>query len=352
MRKIYSLLLLFPYLFSCNNASHDQGAKTLSDSVSTPAKQLSLPWGMERIVTATFPAKWKNEPVDDQAAGFSLANTKSDDYNTLFYFIQHYYDAQYDSLKTSGIKRFTKPLLPFTDPVSYDPEVSLTARLWSDKNYEVTAYKDGGKFNKQPAGVDAKSTLNYLYLVTERNGKHLDSLLIFYSERDPVLSRRQYFFIDKKKNIHVYRFRVDEGETSLLETKAYKIGPDGKFIAGPDNRSVAAEATDLSRWKGVYTIEVNGEETTAGTSNTRWTIDIGNNAVQVRSVTFHDPILCNGAYRAVEHAGRLELYYNGDDTSCRKASADFVMKKENGKFYAQGPFGEANVGQWLELSGN
>jgi hypothetical protein len=89
----------------------------------------------------------------------------------------------------------------------------------------VIVYKDGGKFNNQPAGGDAKSTLNYLYLVTEKNGKHLDSLLIFYSERDPVLSRRQYFFIDKQKNIHVYRFQVDEEETSLLETKTYKIGP-------------------------------------------------------------------------------------------------------------------------------
>lgn len=351
MRKIYSLLLLIPSIFSCNNASHDRGAKNLLHSVAPPAKQLSLPWGMERMATTTFPAKWNNEPIDDQAAGFSLANTKSDDYNTLFYFIQQYYDAQYDSLKAGGRKHFTKPLLPFTDAVSYDPEVSQAEKLWSNKNYAVTVYKDGGKFSEQPAGGDGKSTLNYMYLVTEKSGKRLDSLLIFYSEPDPVLSRRQYYFIDKQKNIHLYRFQVEEEESALQETKSYKISPEGKFIVGPNTRPIAAEAPDLSRWKGIYTVGVEGEETAAGTSNTRWTIDIGDNAVQVSSVTYHDPILCNGAYRAVEHAGKLELYYDGDDSSCRKATANFIIKKEHGKFYAQGPFGEANVGQWLELSG-
>ncbi|RVU01206.1 hypothetical protein EOD41_04365 [Mucilaginibacter limnophilus] len=352
MRKFRYLLLLIPYFFSCGNSNKQQGNSDTSKNLIVNQQKLpklSLPLGMELLSTIDFPEKWTNRPVDDQAEGFLLSNVKSDDYNNLFYFVQKHYNKLYDSLEVNGAMYKSKPVLPFADPVRFDPMISAAALVWEEKNYSVVLYKDSGKYNDQPAGSETGSTINYMYLVTEHDGERLDSLLLYYTERDPIFSRRQYYLVDREKVIHLYRFQAEEDETSLQETKTYHINANGKFVESSQKETMTKKKTNLSAWKGTYTAFIEGEMTTSGTSSTKWTINIENNAVNVSSITFHEPILCNGQYRAVERAGKLELFYDGDEAGCKTSAPNFILKKENGRIYAHGPFGESNVGQWIEL---
>ncbi|MCJ7934536.1 MAG: hypothetical protein MUW56_13125 [Chryseobacterium sp.] len=105
-----------------------------------------------------------------------------------------------------------------------------------------------------------------------------------------------------------------------------------------------------SKFQGEFSSTVETEETTSGTASITYHFSIKNDVAILTTTTYHEPIRCNGNYKALENNGILELYYSGDEESCKSKNAKFKIKRENNKFYIQGLGGEATFNEWIELS--
>ena len=57
---------------------------------------------------------------------------------------------------------------------------------------------------------------------------------------------------------------------------------------------------------------------------------------------------CEGEYKVIEKNNQLELFYAGTVDNCKQNEANFIIKKENNKFYIKGTdFYKEN--KWLLL---
>ncbi|VFA43394.1 hypothetical protein [Chryseobacterium indologenes] len=124
------------------------------------------------------------------------------------------------------------------------------------------------------------------------------------------------------------------------ENKKYKI----KESATENIKSLDA------KFQGEFSSTVETEETTSGTASITYHFNIKNDIAVLTTKTYHEPIRCNGNYKAVENNGILELFYAGDEESCQSKKSKFKIKLENKKYYLQGLGGEATFNEWIELT--
>lgn len=103
------------------------------------------------------------------------------------------------------------------------------------------------------------------------------------------------------------------------------------------------------KYIGTFSVGVETEATTTGMASIEYTFTITNESVQLETNTYHEPIRCNGTYKALEKENILELYYTGDEEFCDTESPMFFLKEKRGKLYAQGLGGEGTYHDWIKL---
>lgn len=103
------------------------------------------------------------------------------------------------------------------------------------------------------------------------------------------------------------------------------------------------------KYIGTFSVGVETEATTMGMASIEYTFTITNESIQLETNTYHEPIRCNGTYKAVEKENVLELYYTGDEEFCDTESPMFFLKEKKGKLYAQGLGGERTYSDWIKL---
>ncbi len=84
-----------------------------------------------------------------------------------------------------------------------------------------------------------------------------------------------------------------------------------------------------SKFQGEFSSTVETEETTSGTASITYHFDIKNDIAVLTTKTYHEPIRCNGNYKAVENNGILELFYAGDEESCQSKNSKSSWKTKN-----------------------
>lgn len=104
-----------------------------------------------------------------------------------------------------------------------------------------------------------------------------------------------------------------------------------------------------SKYIGTFSIYLETEETMTGMASIDYTFSITNEFIQLKTNTYHQPILCNGTYKAVEKNHILELYYIGKDEFCDTVNPMFFLREEGGELYAKGLGGEGTYHNWIEL---
>lgn len=104
------------------------------------------------------------------------------------------------------------------------------------------------------------------------------------------------------------------------------------------------------KFQGEFSAAVETEETTSGMANITYHFVIKNDVAVLTTSTYHEPIRCNGDYKAIANNDILELYYSGNEENCKSQNANFKIKKENNSYFVQGLGGEATFNEWIELS--
>jgi hypothetical protein len=96
------------------------------------------------------------------------------------------------------------------------------------------------------------------------------------------------------------------------------------------------------KFQGEFSAAVETEETTSGMANITYHFVIKNDVAVLTTSTYHEPIRCNGDYKAIANNDMLELYYSGNEENCKSQNANFKIKNENNTYFVQGLGGEAN----------
>lgn len=228
-------IVFFSLLNSCQNSSTNQALQI--SSLNLPYSQqeredCKLPLGMEKLVTIRFPQMWKNRPINDRDPNFTPESVPSEDFPANFYFVSKYYTAFYDSLHANAgksiasVPRTAMQIQP--DFHKTDTTSLLSDTLCSKGNDLIILYKDKGKFNGLGYGEN-HAVVNYLSLVSVREGKISDVLTLYYEEKDAFVSNRRFFFIDERMTVHLFDFRIEESETFFLGEHSYSLDDNGKF---------------------------------------------------------------------------------------------------------------------------
>ncbi|AZA81929.1 hypothetical protein C1637_24700 [Chryseobacterium lactis] len=127
-----------------------------------------------------------------------------------------------------------------------------------------------------------------------------------------------------------------------------KTHDENKKYTSNDSSTESIKPSD-SKFQGEFSSTVETDETTSGTGSITYHFIIKNDTAVLTTTTYHEPIRCNGNYKAVENNGILELFYAGNEESCQSKTAKFKIKHENNKYYIQGLGGEATFNEWIEL---
>jgi len=250
MKGIYSIIVIV-ILCCCSN----QNNKELSllnqyDSISTSI-------GMKKLVEISFPKIWYNKPVNDQIENFNLENTSKENSNQLFYFVNKYYNDLYNEL--NPIRNESLPSVPefkfgYTSGFhKIDSTVNPVRSYSLSDSLLVVLYKDGGRYNSLDYN-EKHSIVRYVILYTFFNHKKVDSLTIFYDEKNPIESHYRYFYVSNKE-INTFDFFSNELQTQMLIEKKFVISDYGKIALSKTaiNNNVASDDNALpEKWRGEY----------------------------------------------------------------------------------------------------
>lgn len=101
---------------------------------------------------------------------------------------------------------------------------------------------------------------------------------------------------------------------------------------------------------GKFNRSVETEETSSGTASITYYFTITKGKVKLKTVTYQEPIICNGEYIAKEKGNILEVFYHGEEKNCLSKKPTFLIKRENNKYFIKGLGGEGSINIWLQLN--
>lgn len=248
MRILY-LIIIIAILCCCSAKSNQEPSfSTQNDSISTSI-------GMYQLLEISFPIKWINKPVDDKIENFSLENTSKENFNQLFYFVKKYYSDFYN--ESNPIKKekvLSVPEFGFEYKSGFHKIDSITNLVKSysiNDSLIICLYKDGGRYNLLNYN-EKYSIVRYMILYTFLNQKKVDSLIVFYDEKNPIESHCRYFYINGNE-INTFDFFNDELKTQMLIEKKFTISNYGKILNSEveDNDTSFNDALSKN-WKGEF----------------------------------------------------------------------------------------------------
>lgn len=123
------------------------------------------------------------------------------------------------------------------------------------------------------------------------------------------------------------------------ELKKEKIADDYK----------TEKTANSQKYIGNFSVTIETEATTSGIASITYTFSINGKEVLLEKTTYQEPINCIGKYTAIEKNNILELYYVGDEESCKTEDPNFKLKKEGNKFFMKGLGGEGTFNEWIEI---
>jgi hypothetical protein len=164
--------------------------------------------------------------------------------------------------------------------------------------------------------------------------KRIDNTLEFTFRTDSL-----WIYDDSEKKIAADDIKF------VYESGALKIRKTIKDVAASESQPIS------DSWIGNYEVSVTTEPTTNGMASISYFISIKKDEAYIKTVTYHEPILCNGKYLVKENEKReLVLTYLGDENYCVNDNKEsFKIKKENLTYYILGIGGEETNNEWIEL---
>ena len=218
MKKIV-LLLVFLSVFSCNRSiSQVNSIKSLNKS-----SIVNLPYG-DKDMFYEFSAEWNH----------SKENLVQDSlYNKLAFFlymdienvIRQTFTANYNEVQPLLAEKF----IPSKAIKSNKEKIKIkSVKIFNSKDFAVFSIVYEGEIDCKICEYPKSQTQNVL--VSIKDGKVIDKLLISYLDGSDLSRSARYFYIDKNLIIHLKDFESDEEGVAFLQYLKYKINPKGKFV--------------------------------------------------------------------------------------------------------------------------
>ena len=157
---------------------------------------------------------------------------------------------------------------------------------------------------------------------------------------------------DIKEDAYIYFYLYKNSKWVLIKkTKAKSINKEGISLYNSIILEYLLKRTSPIKpeYQGYYSVSVETEATTTGMASIAYYFTITKDKINLETNTSHEPITCNGEYKAIEKDNILELYYIGNDETCKSLEPLFKIKKENNQYYILGVGGEATNGTWQLL---
>lgn len=126
------------------------------------------------------------------------------------------------------------------------------------------------------------------------------------------------------------------------------VGIEDYFKYGKNN-NIAKKYIIPFEWYGVYSKTIETDMTITGMESITYNFAITKDKILLKINTYHEPISCDGEYYAIENSNILELYYNENDALCKSEAPNFMIKKQNGKYYIKGLGGGETINEWIEV---
>ena len=102
-------------------------------------------------------------------------------------------------------------------------------------------------------------------------------------------------------------------------------------------------------FQGRYSVSVKTDYTATGWASITYNFAISDTAVELTTTTYHEPIICNGNYFALDSANTLNLYYGGISGICIKSNPSFQIRQRALGFEIKGIGGEGTLSEWMLL---
>ncbi|NRS89882.1 hypothetical protein HNQ02_002816 [Flavobacterium sp. 7E] len=155
-----------------------------------------------------------------------------------------------------------------------------------------------------------------------------DAITFFY-----LYENNKWVFIKKIKTKKINEVGVSFYNNLILDYKLKKTN----FIS--------------KEFQGEYSVFVETEFTTNGMANINYNFTVLKDKVLLQTKTYHEPISCNGEYKAIESDTVLDLYYvENKESFCKKINSSFSIKKEDEKYFIKGVGGEGTFNDWIEIT--
>lgn len=200
---------------------------TTLDTTGVP--RMRLPFGNAQIIKYAFPETWEHnpktgrvEPEDGHPAGMdSVLRGLAKPYNRLY---------QTDCPIIAKIKPDSGLIDPFLmqrDYYKVDLHIGPVGYFVYDSTV-VVLFKDAGAY--QPLiGEENVAVLQYIYLVTYRNGQLADQVLAYFEDIGLYEKNARYFYLNKKGQLYLREFYFGELEHGATGVAQFQIGADGMF---------------------------------------------------------------------------------------------------------------------------
>lgn len=218
MKKI-ALFLVLITIFSCSKSvSQVSAIKSIAES-----SEIKLPYG-DKGVLHDFPVDWNSSK--ENFLQDSLYNKLS-----IFLFqdienpVRKVISTNYSETKSLLAKEF----IPSEAVKSNKEKLEIrTAKIFSFSDLSVFSILYQGKMDCKTCEYPERQTQNIL--VSIKQGKVIDKLLVSYINGSDLGQATRYFYIDPNSIIHIKDFKSDEEGVTFSGCLKYKINPEGKFL--------------------------------------------------------------------------------------------------------------------------
>ncbi len=226
--------------------------------------------------------------------------------------------------------------------------IDFGKREYDGPGFIAYQYKGDAKIDKTVLVIEAAADIGtawYYFIILEKN-KILDSFLV----NEPRSNSEKYSLKDFLSIYSLNKsfiFKFNKKLIAKYSNIPQELKSDNNYIYLLREEKSQKEIN--SKWLGYYSICVQTEATTTGMASISYYFTITKDKINLETNTYHEPITCNGEYKAIEKNNILELYYVGEEENCQSIEPSFKIKKQGNKYYIKAIGGLGTSYKWIRL---
>jgi hypothetical protein len=341
--KLKLIIFFICIFFSCKKEITANTSTTKSD-IAVEKKDtdtiLFNEFGNKKLIDFNFPNEWKVNTYHDENINLSDVDIESAKQLIDGDYFKHTKGKKLTLLEDNYINTYIKndTLLRISKLDSIfvlDSIITANKKLLFIKSFSI--------LNDEK--YEAPLVISKIDLILINKNSFAKSINLYLEIDYPFLSKKNISYLNKKGVLYTKKFEIDEEKTyyrGMVTTNCNEYFTSFSELKASNQIN--------KKYQGKFSSTVDTDATTSGNASITYNFTISTNKVLLETSTYHEPISCNGEYKAIEKENILELYYKGNENSCKSLKPSFKIKEEGEKYYIKGTGGEATYNEWIFLN--